>query len=83
MIERIARVLVAYRLSRNAEGQEAHAGASVDMEWEDHVEEALAILRAMREPHPVMARAGDGAVWSNMIAATLAEAERRDSLVGQ
>lgn len=70
-IERVARVIVAQRLSINAQGADASAGDAVDMEWESHIGDAWAILRALREPDEVMAAAGDIAVWSRMIDAAL------------
>lgn len=75
MIERIARVLAAYRLSSNAQGEEPHAGPSVDMEWEAYVDEAHAVLRAMREPDSHMAQIGDVDIWTKMIAAAAPDLE--------
>ena len=80
MVERVARVLAAYHLSVNARGGEPHAGLSVDIEWEDRIDEALAILRVMREPDRTMAQTGDADIWERMIAATLAEAEQDETL---
>lgn len=72
-IERVARVLAAYRLSANADGAERHAGTQVDAVWRDFRDEAVAILKALREPDGAMAAAGDGAVWDRMILAALGE----------
>jgi hypothetical protein len=74
-IERIARVLAGQRLSSNAEGDDAHAAAHVDAAWNDHREDAVAILKTLREPDEDMERAGDIAVWQRMIAAALGESE--------
>jgi hypothetical protein len=76
VIERIARVLAGQRLSANAEGTEAHAAGSVDAAWPDHVDDAMAVLRTMREPDARMADAGDPAVWEKMILAALPEGAR-------
>ncbi len=73
VVERIARVLAGQRLSANAEGHKAHAAADVDAAWRDHVDDAMAVLRTMREPDARMADAGDPAVWEKMILAALPE----------
>ena len=70
-IERIARVLAGHRLSKNAEGDDAHAGARVDETWTDHRDEAIEVLKTLREPDAEMERAGDIAVWQNMIDAAI------------
>lgn len=69
--ERIARVLAGQRLSSNADGEDPSAHAAVDMEWRDHLDDARAVLRTLREPDEAMARAGDAAVWTAMIHAAL------------
>ena len=71
LIERIARVLAGRALSINANGSEASAAGHVDRCWPDHREDALAILRELREPDPAMAQAGDSAIWQNMVHAAL------------
>ena len=71
LVERIARVLAGRELSSNAEGDDPSAGPNVDEEWHGHVDDALAILRTMREPDPVMANAGDAVVWERMVEAAL------------
>ena len=73
VVERIARVLAGQRLSANAEGDKAHAAAEVDAAWRDHVDDAMAVLRTLREPDARMADAGDPAVWERMIRAALPE----------
>jgi len=75
ILERIARVLAGMRLSGNADGGEEQAGLSVDLQWADHVPEALVILRTMREPDEEMARAGNVDVWDHMITVAIREAE--------
>ena len=75
LVERIARVLAARELSINAEGDDPSAGPNVDEEWHNYVNDALAILRTLREPDQVMAAAGDAAMWERMVEAAL-EVER-------
>jgi hypothetical protein len=75
LIERIARVLAGRSLSANAEGDDPSAGDAVDSLWRDHRDEALSVIRTLREPDPAMAAAGDAATWERMIEAALAEAE--------
>ena len=71
VIERIARVLAGQRLSANAEGSDPSAGAAVDATWHEHVDDAMAVLRTLREPDERMAVAGDARVWERMILAAL------------
>lgn len=71
LVERIARVLAGRELSRNAEGDDPSAGPNVDETWHEHVDDALAILRTLREPDPVMAAAGDPEMWGRMVEAAL------------
>ena len=71
IVERIARVLAAQRLSVNAHGAQASASAAVDDAWRGHVDDAMAVLRTMREPDQAMARAGDPLVWEAMVLAAL------------
>jgi hypothetical protein len=71
LVERIARVLAARALSSNAEGDDPSAGPNVDEEWHEYVDDALSILRTMREPDPVMAAAGDADMWERMVEAAL------------
>ncbi len=74
IVERIARVIAGRVASINAEGDDPSAGDWVDVNWRDFREEALSVLRTLREPDPAMAEAGDLAVWQRMIEAALAEA---------
>lgn len=74
VVERIARVIAGRIVSSNAEGSDPSAGDIVDRVWRDYREDALSILRTLREPDPAMAAAGDLAVWERMIEAALAEA---------
>jgi hypothetical protein len=73
-VERIARVIAGQRISANAKGVEAAASGAVDSAWRDYRDDALAILRTLREPDPAMAAAGDPHVWEAMVEAAL----RRD-----
>ena len=73
-VERIARVIAGRVVSINAEGGDPSAGARVDEIWRDYVEDALSVLRTLREPDETMAAAGDPAVWERMVRAAL-EAE--------
>ena len=59
--------------SANAEGDEESAGRLVDAEWREHLMDAVAVLRTLREPDARMAAAGDVAVWERMILAALEE----------
>lgn len=70
-IERIARVLAAQRLSSNAEGSEPSAAPDVDDAWPDYEDDAVAMLKTLREPDADMAAVGEVAVWKRMIAAAL------------
>ena len=73
VIERIARVLAGQRISANGEGGNCSAGDAVDAAWRDHVEDAVAVLKTLREPDAAMAAAGDAAVWERMVLAALDE----------
>jgi hypothetical protein len=74
VVERIARVIAGRVISSNAEGDDPSAGDKVDSVWRDYREDALSILRTLREPDPAMAAAGDLGIWQRMIEAALAEA---------
>jgi hypothetical protein len=69
--ERIARVLAGQRASVNADGYLASAGDVVDDSWREHLDDARAVLRTMREPDRVMASAGDVETWRSMVEAAL------------
>jgi len=72
--ERIARVLAGQRASANADGYLASAGDVVDDSWREHLDDALAVLRTLREPDASMAAAGDVGTWRAMVEAAI-EAE--------
>lgn len=71
-VERIARVLAGHNLSANADGDDSSAGHAVDDLWPDYVNNAIGVLRTLREPDQRMAAAGDVETWSRMIDAALA-----------
>lgn len=73
IVERIARVLAGQRLSSNAEGSNPSAGEAVDAAWREHLDDAVAVLKTMREPDAAMTKVGDAAAWDAMIRAALGE----------
>lgn len=75
LVERIARVLAGQRISANGTGQEESAAKSIDTKWPDYRDDALAVLRTLREPSEAMAAAGDVAAWERMVLAALDEAK--------
>ena len=76
LVERIARVLAGREVSINAEGHDPSAGSRVDAIWRDYRDDALSVLRTLREPDPVMAAAGDADLWERMVEAALDAEER-------
>ena len=77
LVERVARVLAGAAHSSNAEGSDPSAGEKVDLVWQEHVNEALAVLHTMREPDEKMARSGDADVWSNMVETAISGWDQR------
>ena len=75
IVERIARVLAGAAHSSNAEGSDPSAGDKVDLVWREHVNQALAVLHAIREPDQAMAAQGDADIWSRMVEAAWADAD--------
>ena len=73
-VERIARVLAGRRISANGGDDAESAARAVDEAWKDHRDDALAVLKTLREPSRAMAGAGDPAVWEAMILAAIDEA---------
>lgn len=71
LVERIARVLAGQRLSSNAEGSNPSAGEAVDLAWREHLDDARAVLRTLREPDQAMAAAGDPGMWERMVRAAI------------
>ncbi|TZG29024.1 hypothetical protein [Sphingomonas montanisoli] len=76
-IERIARVLAGERISANAHGDQPSAARAVDAAWPDYREDAIAVLRTLREPDAEMAKAGDPLIWEAMVRAALGERPAR------
>lgn len=72
-LERVARVLCAQRLSSNAEGSNPSAGDVVDNAWPEHIDDAVAVLKTLREPDAAMAAVGDPATWELMVHAALGD----------
>jgi len=75
LVERIARVLAGQRISANGVGQEESAAKLIDLKWPDYRDDALAVLRTLREPSEAMAAAGDLAAWERMVLVALDEAK--------
>jgi hypothetical protein len=73
LVERVARVLAGAKLSANADGDNGHAASEVDRTWREHLNQAQAVLRTMREPDAAMAAAGDAGIWRNMVEAAIAQ----------
>ena len=73
LLERIARVLAGAKLSSNADGTDGSAGPDVDRTWHEHLNQAQAVLRTMREPDEAMAAAGDVETWRTMVEAAIAQ----------
>ena len=75
VVERIARVIAGRVLSVNAEGEDASASDEVDRVWPDYRDDAISILRTLREPDPAMTEAGDLETWRRMVETALSEAD--------
>jgi len=71
LVERIARVLAGLAMSKNAAGDDPSASGEVDLCWPNYREDAIAVLKELREPDPSMAQAGDAATWQKMVHAAL------------
>ena len=72
LVERIARVLCGAEHSANAEGGETSAGDHVNQHWPRHRNQAMAVLKAIREPDAAGAAAGDPQLWQRMVEASIA-----------
>jgi hypothetical protein len=72
-IERIARVLAAERISANAEGTDSSAGTEVDRRWLEYRDEAVALLKSLRDPPPEIEAVAGRDIWARAIAAALGE----------
>jgi hypothetical protein len=71
LVERIARVIAGRVISVNADGDDPSAGDKVDETWRFYTDDAVSILKTMREPDEAAARAGDPAIWERMIEASI------------
>jgi hypothetical protein len=71
LVERIARVIAGRIISINADGDYASAGGKVDEVWHLYRDDAVSILKTMREPDEAAAAAGDAEMWERMIEAAL------------
>jgi len=71
LVERIARVLAGRDVSINAEGHDASAGTRVDETWYQYRDDAISVLKTLREPDAAMAAAGDAEMWERMVLAAL------------
>ncbi|WP_166041768.1 hypothetical protein [Sphingosinicella sp. YJ22] len=74
LVERIARVIAGRVLSANADGDDPSAADKVDEVWFMYRDDAVSILKTMREPDEAAARAGDPAMWERMIEASIESA---------
>jgi len=74
LVERIARVIAGRVISANADGDETSGADKVDEAWRYYRDDAVSILKTMREPDAGAADAGDVAVWGRMIEAAIANA---------
>jgi hypothetical protein len=75
-VERIARVLAGNDHSANAAGVERSASPAVEETWQAYRQQALSVLKTLREPSQGMAAVGDPAVWERMVLQAIAEAEQ-------
>ena len=76
VVERIARVLAAQRISANAQGSDHNASHAIDKQWRAYIPDARAVLRTLREPDAQMAKVGDARVWDNMVRTALDQPAR-------
>jgi hypothetical protein len=72
-VERIARALAGHYLSINGEGGGSSVSKEVDDCWEDYRDDAVVVLKSLREPDSRMAAAGDVEVWEAMVLAAIPE----------
>jgi len=72
-IERVARVLAAEHASANAHGDQHSASPDVDATWPEYRDQAVAVLKTLREPDAAMAAAGDAGVWEKMVLAAIGD----------
>ena len=85
IIERVARVLAGWHFSRNGDNNAPEGvavSAFVDGHWTDFRDDALAVLRTLREPDQRMLAAGNAVggwdarqLWEAMARAAVAEGD--------
>ena len=85
IIERVARVLAGWHFSRNGDNNVPPGTAAsemVDRHWPDYRDDALAVLRTLREPDERMLAAGAAIggstapqIWEAMVRAAVGEAD--------
>lgn len=75
IIERISRVLAGQYFSRNAAGAAGDDDASilVDQNWVDFQEDAVAVLKTLRQPPPALSNENDIALWGLVIQSALGQ----------
>jgi hypothetical protein len=73
VIERISRVLAGQYFSRNAAGAAGDDDASVlvDQNWVDFQEDAVAVLKTLRQPPASLTNENDVALWGLVIHSAL------------
>jgi hypothetical protein len=73
VIERISRVLAGQYFSRNAAGAAGDDDASVlvDQNWVDFQEDAVAVLKTLRQPPALLTNENDVALWGLVIHSAL------------
>jgi hypothetical protein len=76
LFERIARVLAARAASANAAGGAPSAADTVDSTWQNYRDDALSIIRTLREPDQAMAEAGSAEIWDQMVEVAITRGEK-------
>ena len=73
VIERVARVLAGQYFSRNAAGAAGDDEASilVDQNWVDFQDDAIAVLKTLRQPPASVQNESDAALWGLVIQSAL------------
>jgi hypothetical protein len=70
--ERVARVLAAQAARRQAHGTDDEAvNRTVDETWPQFTDNAIEVLKTLREPDATMAQAGNLVNWQSMIGAAI------------
>jgi len=72
IVERVARILAAQHIRKHLEDpEESSIGRQVDESWPQYTDNALEILKTLREPDASMAQAGNLVNWQSMIGAAI------------